>query len=362
MKEFIQAHLLDKRGQLNSNLLRDGGLEQKYPQQYDEIMKLYPEYTDIRQKIYAVLRGEYYRCRECGSVCDYNYSNPQAYCSRECAQRVKSRKVSASRTPDAMRSIVQKSRETTRQKYGVDNPMQSPEICQKAQATMLQKYGCAAPIQNDDIKQKIRKTTQKRYGAEYFAQTTEWKQKVEETNLTKYGEKYRLQSEVEKAKHQATMQDRYGAPAAMCSPELKERQQVSKWAKVIDVSDCHTLNDVKLKYLRMLDIETDRDLSRISIGSPSYPRTKEVLEMYLGITSADLVTLKDNIANYWPYANELGLELKKSIKASAAETELAEWLSEYADIELRNRSIIAPQELDIFIPSHNIAVEFNGVY
>jgi len=68
MKEFIQVHLLDKRGRLNSNLLRDGVLEQKYPQQYNEIMKLYPEYTDIRQKIYAILRGDYYRCRECGSV------------------------------------------------------------------------------------------------------------------------------------------------------------------------------------------------------------------------------------------------------------------------------------------------------
>ncbi len=362
MKEFIQAHLLDKRGRLNSNLLRDGVLEQKYPQQYDEIMKLYPEYTDIRQKIYAILRGDYYRCCECGSVCDYNYSNPQAYCSRECAQRVKSRKLSASRTPDVMRVIIKKGRITNQRKYGVDNPMQSLEVRQKAQATMLRKYGCTVPIKNDAIKQKIQATVQARYGVPYFAQTEVWKHKTEATNLTKYGTKHRLQSDVEKVKHQATMQYRYGASAAMCSPELKERQQVSKWAKIVDVSACHTLNDVKQKYLKMLGIETDRDLSNISIGSPSYPRSKEVLEMYLGMVPANLVTLKDNIANYWPYANELGLELKKSIKASAAETELAEWLSEYADIELRNRSIICPQELDIFIPAHNIAFEFNGVY
>ena len=362
MKEFIQVHLLDKRGRLNSNLLRDGVLEQKYPQQYDEIMKLYPEYTDIRQKIYAILRGDYYRCRECGSVCNYNYSNPQAYCSRECSQRVKSRKVSASRTPDVMREIIQKAQKTTRQKYGVDNPMQSSDVRQKMQATMEQRYGCSAPLGNEDIKQKMQATMQERYGVTSFAQTTEWKHKTEATNLTKYGEKYRLQSEVEKAKHQATMQERHGVYSAMCSSTLKDRQAVSKWARIIDVSDCHTMIDVKRKYLKMLGIETDRDLSNISIGSPSYPRSKEVLEMYLDIVSVDLNTLKDNITNYWPYARELGVELKKSIKASAAETELAEWLSEYADIELRNRSIIAPQELDIFIPSHNIAIEFNGVY
>ena len=362
MKEFIQTHLLDKQGRLNSNLLRDGVLGQKYPQQYENLMKMYPEYTDIRQKIYAVLRGDYYRCPECGSVCDYDYTKSQTYCSRECARQVKSRKISASRTPDVMRKIVQKAQKTTRQKYGVDNPMQSSDVRQKMQTTMEQRYGCSTPLSNEDIKQKMQAKMQERYGATSFTQTEDWKRKTEATNLTKYGEKYRLQSESEKDKHRAKMQERYGASAAMCSSTLKERQAISKWARIIDVSDCHTMIDVKRKYLKMLGIETDRDLSNISIGSPSYPRSKEVLEMYLGIVSVDLNTLKDNITNYWPYAHELGIELKKSIKASAAETELAEWLSEYADIELRNRSIIAPQELDIFIPSYNIAIEFNGVY
>ena len=47
---------------------------------------------------------------------------------------------------------------------------------------------------------------------------------------------------------------------------------------------------------------------------------------------------------------------------SKQEIELQEWLSQYVNIETNNRHIIPPLEIDIVIPSHKIAIEYNGIY
>jgi len=48
---------------------------------------------------------------------------------------------------------------------------------------------------------------------------------------------------------------------------------------------------------------------------------------------------------------------------SKGESEVADWMRSLGvEIEQRNRKLIAPQELDIVIPSRQLAVEYNGVY
>jgi len=53
---------------------------------------------------------------------------------------------------------------------------------------------------------------------------------------------------------------------------------------------------------------------------------------------------------------------KCACAVSRQETELQEWISSIIDIEVRNRSIISPYELDVVIPSKKIAIEYNGLY
>jgi len=49
--------------------------------------------------------------------------------------------------------------------------------------------------------------------------------------------------------------------------------------------------------------------------------------------------------------------------SSKGESEVADWMRSLGvEIEQRNRKLIAPQELDIVIPSRQLAVEYNGVY
>ncbi len=51
-----------------------------------------------------------------------------------------------------------------------------------------------------------------------------------------------------------------------------------------------------------------------------------------------------------------------SYSISKGETELQEWLKGYINIQTSDRQIIKPLELDIVIPKHKIAIEYNGLY
>ena len=52
---------------------------------------------------------------------------------------------------------------------------------------------------------------------------------------------------------------------------------------------------------------------------------------------------------------------KCSFKISKSETELCDILKENIDISVRNRKILNGKEIDIFIPSKNIGIEYNGL-
>lgn len=52
----------------------------------------------------------------------------------------------------------------------------------------------------------------------------------------------------------------------------------------------------------------------------------------------------------------------KLLFVSKLESDLADFIESHIPIERSNRSLIAPKELDIYIPSKNIAIEFNGLY
>lgn len=47
---------------------------------------------------------------------------------------------------------------------------------------------------------------------------------------------------------------------------------------------------------------------------------------------------------------------------SAPEDALADYLSIFTKVERRNRTLIAPKEVDIYLPEHGLAVEFCGMY
>ena len=116
LKEFIQEHLLNSKGILNANLFRNDYFKRKYPVEYALIGASYPEYTDIRQKIYAHLRGGYHYCPGCGNICNYNYKTPKAYCSKECGAMYQAKYIKQA---------------SYLKRYGTLHPCQSQEVKEK---------------------------------------------------------------------------------------------------------------------------------------------------------------------------------------------------------------------------------------
>ena len=124
--------------------------------------------------------------------------------------------------PFQSEGIRKKARQTCLDKYGVENPFQSEEIKEKARQTCLDKYGVENPFQSDGIRKKARQTTVDRYGVKYPAQSEEIKEKIKQTCLKKYGGMW-MQSEEIKEKARQTCLDRYGVENPFQSEEIKEK-------------------------------------------------------------------------------------------------------------------------------------------
>lgn len=359
--EFVKTCLLDSKGRLNSNMFRESyNLDEKFPHEYKMLIESYPLYLDIRQKVYAVLRGDYYKCPECGTVCEFNYKIPITYCSKECGIKARCKHVKKAwdnKTDDERSDIRQRAAETFRNRSDEEKAATQ----KKRHASCLKRYGTTHPCQSQEIQDKIKQTNIERYGVENYSKTPEFIRRIEQTNILKYGTKHRLQNQTELQKHKATMLEKYGAEYAMQSEELNNRNQVSKWSGIIDTSDCKTYEDVKRKYIKSLGIKYEGSVENILIGSPEYPRSKAVLEMFLGLAEPDIDIVKRDISNYYWYARSLGLEIAPA-KVSDQEKELGEFVSSLCECEFNNRTIIAPKELDIWVPSMNIAIEYNGEY
>jgi putative hef-like homing endonuclease len=273
------------------------------------------------------------------------------------ARRKHSKMMWDNRTDDEKRNIMRRASETFRNR----SEEEKSETQKKRQATNLQRYGTLHPCQSQEIKDKIKQTNIERYGVENYSKTPEFLRRIEQTNIAKYGTPHRLQNQTELQKHKATMLEKYGAEYAMQSEELNHKNQVSKWSSVIDTSDCKTYEDVKRKYIKSLGIKYEGSVDNISIGSPEYPRSKAVLEMFLGLAEPNIDIVKRDISNYHWYARSLGLEIAPA-KVSDQEKELGEFVSSLCECEFNNRTVITPKELDIWIPSKNIAIEYNGEY
>lgn len=102
----------------------------------------------------------------------------------------------------------------------------------------------------------------------------------------------------------------------------------------------------------------EQDFKEYIIKSDSSPNL-QVFHKYCG----HLFTIqKQTINHYTKFPKLLCNKCNPRIKSSLAETEIVEILKKYVSIEQNIRNIITPLELDIFIPSLNIAIEYCGLY
>lgn len=206
-------------------------------------------------------------------------------------------------------------------KYGSNNASQSKEAKEKREQTMLSKYGVkhnftlcntsehAKEIWNknhDKIIEKTKDTCNKKYGVEYYCQTKEWKEK----NRISKRKKSEIFEKTNNCVKQCDLIRKYGRGwlVLIKNEEINVIKDPERFGNYISNNDIHKIIEYN---------STPHNIFSISKDELEIRQYVESLVGKENIISNDRTTISTKENRY---------------------------------------------ELDIYIPSHNVAIEYNGVY
>jgi very-short-patch-repair endonuclease len=222
----------------------------------------------------------------------------------------------------ALASKIEKARITSMARYGVNHHNQHPDAKDK-----LSKSNTKSDEETCLIEAKKRATNIDRYGVAHVMQLPEFSEKVKQTNRELYGEEFHLRR-----------------------PDVKK--QISEDTSIVNRRKETTLERHGTEYFSQkhilddnLAILNNKELLEDFCSAYSFNSAAE----QLGISSTTLL-------RYW---KQHGLEVDRS----SYEKEIASYLDSLEiDYERNTRGIVNGYELDFFIKSHDLVIEFNGLY
>ena len=234
-----------------------------------------------------------------------------------------------------------KGRQTMKEKYGYEHALQVPEIKAKQEQTCMEKFGVCNAYASNEIRKKIEQHNIEKYGVPNPYQATEVQSKIRQTMLDRYGVEYALQSDEIKEKTKQTNLEKYNCEYPYQNDDIKQKLKENR---ILKMEEFMTLNHcVPVQHL----------LKIYGTGwyQSSYFKDLEIL-MYNGIAyvkEEDIPKIKEyaSVIHKSNYENEL-YQLFRSL--------------DIASIKPHDRTVIKPLELDIYVESLNLAIEFNGTY
>ena len=209
-----------------------------------------------------------------------------------------------------------KAAKTSLHRYGVDNPVKSPEVQSKMQETCLERYGVATPLLLDSAKQRGAVTLMENYGVTHPSQSQEIRSKTMQTVFDRYG----VDNPAKNADVQAKISE---AARRQHYPEMLRTYQSS-------VLPGFTIDEY----------EQGIDTPWICVTC----NNKIFARLYNGIAPRCTTCL--------PYS------------VSVFEYEVRQYITSVypGPVEYNRRNLITPKELDIYMPNLGLAIECNGVY
>ena len=231
-----------------------------------------------------------------------------------------------------------KFKQTCLEKYGVDNYSKTKESKERHKETCLQKYGVDHYSKTEEFTEKFRQTCLEKYGVDNYSKTKESKERHRETCLQKYGVDHYSKTEEFTEKFRQTCLEKYGVDNPLKNSEIKNKVLTthnSKISQIEEENDCTLLRTLVTKYGQgWLNLT----LNTFEVGNNLF------------IANSDIPKIEEYIENSPNSLKEI--DVYDYCKTLVSEN----------DIIKRNREIIAPKELDIYIPSKKVAIEFNGLY
>ncbi len=248
----------------------------------------------------------------------------QIYCSKACVNH----------DPKIIEKMIESQKETYNIKYGM-HPMQTEETKNNLKRVIKEKYGVDWISSSKGWYNKIRENNIKKHGIESYNNID----KIQQTCMTKYGVNNYTKTDEYKERYKNTCLLKYGVPHASMGNTFKIQHNKSMFEKFmlhpnfINFEPIFTVDDYKGTYYQDYKFKCKRcnTIKSYSIDNGKYPLCP----------SCD----KNNCSNF---QNEI-YEYIKSL------------VGKDIDIKMNDRTILHPRELDIVIPSLNLAFECDGI-
>jgi len=321
------AALLTKTGKLSSEKLKQLSLEEK---------TLLLNSTGAQSLSEAVYLTHYRtvkaQCEQCGALTAFKSFSAgyRRFCSAKCSATATSTKAAREQTclaeygtqfASSSKQVREKVARTLQDRFGVAHHLQREDILQKRTDTNIQRYGGASPRASAAVRRKTAETNVRRFGVESAFSSAAVREKIKATNLEKYGVDNPGKSPEIQKKIQATLLEKHG---------------VSHWFQTANAHQNPGLLLLRDKN-RLVDLYPLRSITEIA---------------------AELRVSESTVYNYLNHHN-----LQEKFRSSF-EQEIVTFLESLgvSNIVQNSRKVIPPKELDIFLPDHNLAIEFNGVY
>ena len=308
---------------------RESYLRKNHPDILDAIIKYSIEYSfddlPFNEQIWYFINNVKVKnkCLNCGSDVRFRNLNEghSIFCSSKCGVNHEKTKL--------------KTKQTNMDKYGVDSYSKTIEFKEKTKQTNMDKYGVENTFQHEEFKEKIKQTNIDKYGSEYIGSSKYVIDKRKQTNIEKYGVENTFQHEEFKEKIKQTNIDKYGSEHIGSSKYVIDKRKQTCLTNLIN----------QLENVKFIDFEGEK-LKFDCVKNHEFIIHRDLIIQRKRF-DLDICTICNPIDT-------------NSSQSENKVLRFIEGLDVYS--EKGTRKIIPPLELDIYIPSHNVAIEFDGLY
>lgn len=351
-------------GKINRNISRSERLSSIV----EELKKEFPNARSLAELIYMCVHGivNIPKCEfDDNDVMFLQYSvGYSKYCSIECSRKNIAKKIAQTKYEkygDPNYVNKEKRKETNIKKYGVENIFSLDKFKKKSEETKLKRYGTRYPTSFGT--DKFKKAMIEKYGVDHNSKSQELLNRKRQNILKKYGVTHSNKRKEIKEKIQQTQYKHFGT-YAFNTKEAHEKALKTMIEKYGTINPM--LNDeIILKYKKTIKEKTYKKYSNLPTVQALFS-----LEDYINTHYSNKYQWKCKICNKEFEDDIYAGRLPKcpfcfpTISGySNIEKEIANWVKSLnIDIIENDNSVINPLELDIYIPSHNLAIELNGLY
>lgn len=360
-KKYIKECLLDNNG--NPNKRKKGKFLSKEIEEY-----LLTLSSDINSSLYIIINDldTFKKCPVCSKECELKSFTVgfRGWCSITCKNKDKTTRDSISKKNSENSSERMKKREeTTLKKYGVKHISQVKEIHDRAVESNMKRFedGTHGSLKKESNEKRI-STNIERYGIDNPMKNHEIKEKARINNINslKTGFDKRTFEET-KYKIKQTLLEKYNTT---CYFNVIHKEHQDNMRRLYSEGK-HTIQSEAYKNKKKQKLFEKYNLDYEKFNNSDY--LLEITKQY-----HSLYELKNGPFNGLPVSTIRNHYIKCNVipqffnenSSSIGERELKDFVVKTIDqnIIFNSRKIIAPYELDIYIPSKNMAIEFNGNY